>query len=329
MTKNSNNNDINLQDVTVDSLDKSKLKSKYTSWHRGLFGALDFQYRRIGCDKLKFTQEYQSISRSYSIDVLITQETPPPTNNSNALGLVKCLGRFTLCEFKSPYKSLSTRDIDRQTLLCLQYYLEDKDIDRNDMASMFVIYHYPRKIFDNLPKDWVVEKIEQGIYTIRNNGINTSIVVIPELREDLYEWLTSTQLDLPTPKLEKILNELEKYHNDHALGLLRDLLIEINIEKFNEGEPMTNKLLKIIKRSAIGTIMANEYIAIGEAKGEAIGEAKGKAESIIRILTRRIDKPSARLQKKIREVHNLNSLDELIDFASTCVSLDEFATAFN
>ncbi|MDR2346613.1 MAG: hypothetical protein LBE18_11145, partial [Planctomycetaceae bacterium] len=61
----------------------------------------------------------------------------------------------------------------------------------------------------------------------------------------------------------------------------------------------------------------------------AEGISKGKAEDIIRILTRRIEKPSAKLQKRIREVKDINELDELIDFAITCVSLGEFATAFN
>jgi hypothetical protein len=46
-------------------------------------------------------------------------------------------------------------------------------------------------------------------------------------------------------------------------------------------------------------------------------------------LTRRLGNPSAKLQKQIREVKDINELDELIDFAITCVSLGEFATAFN
>jgi hypothetical protein len=92
---------------------------------------------------------------------------------------------------------------------------------------------------------------------------------------------------------------------------------------------ITTRLLRIIKKIPAGAKMVNECEAIGETRGIAKGKAECKADDIIRILTRRIDKPSARLQKKIREVCDLNQLDELIDFSLTCVSLDEFATAFN
>jgi hypothetical protein len=234
------------------------------------------------------------------------------------------------------------RDIDRQTLLCLQYYLENPNVGYNDMASMFVVSRYPRKVFQNLRKDWVVEKIESGIYTIRNSDIATSIVVIPELDEELYEWLTSLQLNLPTHRLKKLINKSKKYINDAQLAVLINLIIKINIKQFEEGDPnMTNELFTIIKKIPAGAKMVNECEARGKAigkiegkiegkaEGKVEGKAEGKADDIIRILTRRIDKPSARLQKKIMEVYDLNQLDELIDFSLTCVSLDEFATAFN
>ncbi|MDR0610813.1 MAG: hypothetical protein LBG58_11935 [Planctomycetaceae bacterium] len=71
--------------------------------------------------------------------------------------------------------------------------------------------------------------------------------------------------------------------------------------------------------------------AEGKAKGKAEGEAKGKAEgtakTIIRILSIRLETPSKPLQKKIQSIKNIAKLEELVDFALTCVSLDEFATA--
>jgi predicted transposase YdaD len=67
--------------------------------------------------------------------------------------------------------------------------------------------------------------------------------------------------------------------------------------------------------------------ARGEARGEERGKAKGEAKAIIRILSRRLETPSKSLQKKINSIKNIAKLDELVDFASTCVSLDEFVTA--
>jgi hypothetical protein len=46
-------------------------------------------------------------------------------------------------------------------------------------------------------------------------------------------------------------------------------------------------------------------------------------------LSKRFKTPSAKLQKQIKKVNDIDKLDELVGFAATCVSLDEFATAFN
>ncbi|MDR2344992.1 MAG: DUF4351 domain-containing protein, partial [Planctomycetaceae bacterium] len=69
--------------------------------------------------------------------------------------------------------------------------------------------------------------------------------------------------------------------------------------------------------------------AIGEATGEARGEVRGAANAIIRVLRRRVGEPSAELKNRIMNVRSIDKLDELLDFASTCVSLGEFATALN
>jgi predicted transposase YdaD len=65
----------------------------------------------------------------------------------------------------------------------------------------------------------------------------------------------------------------------------------------------------------------------GRAKGRVEGKVKGKAEIIIRILSRRLESPSKPLLKKIKSVQNTIKLDELADFALTCLSLDDFSTA--
>ncbi|MDR1485958.1 MAG: hypothetical protein LBT09_14210 [Planctomycetaceae bacterium] len=69
----------------------------------------------------------------------------------------------------------------------------------------------------------------------------------------------------------------------------------------------------------------NQAMTIGEAKGEA----KGKALSVIRALTRRIEEPSVEVKDKIMNVQSESKLDELFDFALTCVSIGEFETALN
>ncbi|MDR1483293.1 MAG: hypothetical protein LBT09_00565 [Planctomycetaceae bacterium] len=59
------------------------------------------------------------------------------------------------------------------------------------------------------------------------------------------------------------------------------------------------------------------------------GRCDGKVEDIIRILIRRFKTPSKKLQKQLKDVKDVDKLNELVDFAMTCVSINEFATAFN
>ncbi|MDR2643152.1 MAG: DUF4351 domain-containing protein [Planctomycetaceae bacterium] len=54
---------------------------------------------------------------------------------------------------------------------------------------------------------------------------------------------------------------------------------------------------------------------------------EGEAKMIIRILSRRFESQPMSLQNKIYSIQDIAKLDELADFALTCVSLGEFATA--
>ncbi|MDR2346295.1 MAG: Rpn family recombination-promoting nuclease/putative transposase [Planctomycetaceae bacterium] len=112
-------------------------------------------------------------------------------------------------------------------------------------------------------------------------------------------------------------------------------------EMFDQLTTLTKKLgVKVMSTSAFKTHMKEVRIlseargeakgeAKGEARGEARGEAKGIASAIIRLLNRRVGEPSLELQDKIKSIRSIDKLDELLDFAITCVSLGEFETAFN
>ncbi|MDR2172116.1 MAG: hypothetical protein LBP59_18380, partial [Planctomycetaceae bacterium] len=131
-------------------------------------------------------------------------------------------------------------------------------------------------------------------------------------------------------------------------------LLDINVDSIEKGELKMQRLMTTLERTpacakffekhdkavrakgkaegiAEGIVRGiSKGIAEGKAEGISEGIAKGKAENIIRILTRRFDKsPSMRLQRQIMNVKDIDKLDELCDFAFDCVSLGEFATAFN
>jgi hypothetical protein len=96
------------------------------------------------------------------------------------------------------------------------------------------------------------------------------------------------------------------------------VLLEINVNKIRKGEiKMSQALLEEIEKTPYGAEMLKKRVTAA------------KASDITRVLTRRLGTPSAKLQKQINGVNDVDRLDELIDFAATCVSLDEFATTFN
>jgi hypothetical protein len=106
MSNNSADNNDSFDEVTA-----TNPKRKNTPWHWGFVGAMDVELRRAGCD-FEFNSEYQSISRSYFIDMFITVNSKPEaTDNSDVLGIVKCLRRCTLCEFKPPGETLTIREL--------------------------------------------------------------------------------------------------------------------------------------------------------------------------------------------------------------------------
>ncbi|MDR2345634.1 MAG: hypothetical protein LBE18_06175 [Planctomycetaceae bacterium] len=361
-----NNNDTSLSNSSADN-DKNKNKNKdikdtrrkYTRWHFGYIGAMDIELRKAGC-QFTFISEYQTVSNSRYIDMLIDRK--PSSNNSKLSGIAGCLRNHTFCEFKSPDDTLTIYDIDRLIHLGLQYYLdlndqneenkkrnkrnnknennennenneidEINDISRDEVAGLFIVSHFPREALKLLPNGWGIENIEPGIYIITNANFLVSIVVIKELDDQTYKLLTSLQSELDKDRLENLINESQQYGYDSSWSQYLQLLFELNIEK---GEiKMSPTLLEKIKQTPYGAEMLNlsraEGKAEGRTEGRAEGETGGKAEAIIRILTRRLDRPSAKLQEQISEVKNVQKLDELIDFAVTCVSLGEFATAFN
>jgi F0F1-type ATP synthase delta subunit len=67
----------------------------------------------------------------------------------------------------------------------------------------------------------------------------------------------------------------------------------------------------------------------GKVEGRVEGERKARADEIIRVLSRRLEVPPKSIQQKIRSIRNIDKLDELVEFAWACVSVNEFVTALN
>lgn len=80
------------------------------------------------------------------------------------------------------------------------------------------------------------------------------------------------------------------------------------------------KMAEIIPNSII-----QEGIEIGEARGEVKGELKSKVEDIIAVLHTRFHHVPFEVNEAICKMNDLTALASLLQYAVTCVSIDDFA----
>ncbi|MDR0390968.1 MAG: hypothetical protein LBH59_03600, partial [Planctomycetaceae bacterium] len=216
MSKNKNNE--TLLNVVVDDAGSDKtvvdVRRKVTYWHGGFYPAMNREIYIGGCSNFQGTQEYKINARSYFIDELVILESLP--DFEKASGLVKCLRHYTFCEYKSPDRTLTIKDIDRLMGLT-RLYVEGGDKSRNDVAALFVVSHFPRKALKELPDGGGLEKIEQGIYTRLSDNIPMSIVVIPELDKEKYRLLSSLRRNMSIEILPNLIDELSRHSNNELL----------------------------------------------------------------------------------------------------------------
>ncbi|MDR2756638.1 MAG: Rpn family recombination-promoting nuclease/putative transposase [Planctomycetaceae bacterium] len=154
---------------------------------------------------------------------------------------------------------------------------------------------------------------------------------VPELKAVLMILKVIFSKDVGV-KAKDVFEELKPYSDNPKY---RYLIRLICIYLANNAQHLKNQPVKL--EQVIQTIVGEKDMSTlyelwtkeGEVKGEAKGKAEGEAKAIIRILTRRLELPSQPLQQKINSIRDINKLDELTDFALTCVSLEEFTTALN
>jgi hypothetical protein len=90
----------------------------------------------------------------------------------------------------------------------------------------------------------------------------------------------------------------------------------LNVIKGQEGIKMTRTIKKGL-------------LAMGYKSGFAEGESRGRAGSVIRVLTRRFRTVSKPVKDKVGSITDTDRLDELMDRAVDCPTLDEFTKALD
>jgi hypothetical protein len=166
------------------------------------------------------------------------------------------------------------------------------------------LYDLSAKSEDDLPSDAVVNMFFRIQKIIRNKNVNEQALFVFDMFKDR----------LQADGLLAFVWEMSLYYLYNSAKHFTD--------------EMFNQLVNLTKNLGVKTMLqslAQKHYKIAKAEGKV----EGKAEMIIDILTHRFNKPSVKLQKRIMQVQSTDELNELFKFALSCVSVDEFATAFN
>jgi hypothetical protein len=303
-----------------------------TLWHPAFCGAMQLElidYR----DVLEFQDEYQLTKGPLRVDILIIKKIK---NVIIAKNIARLFLRYNLIEYKSPDDTLDIYDFYKIHSLKL-YYAYRKKINADNISITMVSSTHPYKLLKHLSRRHKVTSDNNGIYVIDHEMRPTQIVVLSELPKEQNLWLTNLNKELTAVRLQHLLTgvaEHSKKHNndDVVLDAYLNVVAEANIEKFQEII-MKDTIIQCLED--VGYVdkflkdrgYIDKWRTEGRVEGRVEGEAEGRAKTVIRILSRRLGVPSKPLQKKICSIRNIAKLDELTDFALTCVSLKEFATA--
>ncbi|MDR1483294.1 MAG: hypothetical protein LBT09_00570 [Planctomycetaceae bacterium] len=297
-------------------------KSKVIDWHTGFNAALQLDFDEIK-DQLKFYTEVKLPVGHFLIDLLIIKKIkkvklPPELANNPIL-----LGLFdnTVVEFKSGEESFNLADLYK--ILSITYiFAICEGIPFDKIAVMVVSLRFPRELFKALRGYLKVKKESSGIFAVKGGHILIRVVVPKMLPAGINKWLVSLRKNLSAEQLMGILSEAKRFTGNNNFAIFIDVIANANKNIIKKGDTkMSTVLFDIFReKGLLDPITEQRFVNV---------ECETKADDIIRILTDRFKTPSKKLQKQLKDVKNADKLNELLLFAINCVSIDEFATAFN
>jgi hypothetical protein len=303
-----------------------------TEWHPAFIEALQIELQEYH-DVLTFEFEHPLIAGPLKIDVLIIKKNEEVEIKKN---IAQIFRKYNVIEYKSPDDYISIADYDKVHIYS-RLYAVNHDVRTSEMSVTIVSSRKPKKLLKYLKSElgYTVTSEQQGIYLITGDTSPTQIIVSCELPEKVNLWLNHLSQRLTAAKLKRILTVTSKLSKETPIRTYINVLTEQNATTFQELMKMGKKVDAILKEAgyvdkwlAEGRVEGRAEGRIeGRVEGRVEGKVEGKAEMILRILSRRLAPPSKTLEKKICSIRNINKLDELADFALTCVSLNEFMTA--
>ena len=217
-------------------------------WHDGFHASLQIELRGEAA-QLEFYSEHELYKKALRVDTLVIKNSDD-TPVQKKIG--KIFRKYNLIEYKSPGDYLSINDFYKvYGYACLYQSNTEKthEIAMKDVTITFVCSHYPRKMLKILKEERKIEaeRIENGIYRLKNDSIAMQILVIWQLSAEENRWLTSLTRNLPMNENTKML--LREYQRNKGSILYQsamDLIMQANKGIMEEDGSMVCDVLKEI-----------------------------------------------------------------------------------
>ena len=217
-------------------------------WHDGFHASLQIELRGEAA-QLEFYSEHELYKKALRVDTLVIKNSDD-TPVQKKIG--KIFRKYNLIEYKSPGDYLNINDFYKvYGYACLYQSNTEKthEIAMKDVTITFVCSHYPRKMLKILKEERKIEaeRIENGIYRLKNDSIAMQILVTWQLSTEENRWLTSLTRNLPmNENTEMLLREYQRNKGSILYQSAMDLIMQANKGIMEEDGSMVCDVLKEI-----------------------------------------------------------------------------------
>jgi hypothetical protein len=250
-------------------------KNSNIHWHPAFVEAIKMELKPY-LDKIEILPEVPLTTEPLKIDCIIIKKTKNLVIEKNIASIFR---GWNIMEYKSPQDHVSVNDFHKvYAYACLYSVIYHVPVD--NMTISFIESRYPQKLIDFLEKvrNYKVENINPGIYTVKGDVIAIQIIDTRHLSDDDNLWLKSLSGKLDINAINKVVNEIRKQDKAVNIDAFIDVLSRVNNNYFEEAIEMrgSKSLKEIIMNSKTGAGWIKEW----QSKAETEGMEEGKAEAL-------------------------------------------------
>jgi hypothetical protein len=222
------------------------MENTKTQWHPGFNAALQVTFAE---DKyLTFESEHLLSKKPLQIDDLIIKK-------SSKIPTKKKLGHIFLghniIEYKSPDDNLSINDFYKTYGYACLYQSDTEKVNEirpDDITITFVCNHYPKKMIAHLKefRKITVEPYAEGIYHLHGDPFPIQVVIVPQLSEKEYFWLSHLRNDIKTKEeFAEISRQYEPHKDSNNYQAILDVIIRGNKQEMEDYTDMCEALYEL------------------------------------------------------------------------------------